>query len=279
MLRKSPFVALAAVVVGVLGALGGGLLPAQAAPAPAAASFALSASADSPTAVTGTAADFTVGYTCSGAATCDGVTITVPLPEHVSATQPLWGRNWWQQPRPTNSNDVASSQVAMDGTVTFAMKPLAPGTTGTLGVRYTPTAQITPNGTKLTVVASATGATIDPSSAEATMTLTTTGSTVATQAGPGQIFNYLDRDLTFKPTASITNGSAVGSDGIGTVDRYAVEIPAGAEFVSAKPAPESVSATEIVWKDVPPAAQPYGEPGRREVELVLRFPSSVFADK
>jgi len=265
------------IALGALSALliGSGALPAAAA-SPAA--LSVSVSADTASAETGTPADFTIGYQCVGAVACEDATITVPLPEFVDAATPEWGFVWWSAPVLTGSADVVSSEVSPEGTVTFVLnQSLAPGTTGTVGVRYTSTTLTTPQGVQLAVEATAVGSNADAVSGSASMRLDAPNKAVAANVSSGQLFNYLDRDLIVRTYVQVADAYATGVQGIGSVSAYSVTLPPGAQFVSSDPLPDSVSGDTLTWNDVPPPGT--SNPAlQRALDLVVQFPSALFND-
>lgn len=266
-----------AAAVGALSTLlvAGAAVPAFAA-SPAVLSVAVTA--DTASATTGTAADFTIGYSCTGAVACEGTLITVPLPDFVDAARPGWGWSWWNAPVLTNSADVASSTTATDGTVTFMMKDtLAPGTTGTVGIRYTPTTLTTPDGSTLSATATIAGSNADPAAASDSMVLNAPTKAAAMRTDQGQSFNYLDQDLVLRNYIWLNDTAAIGIEGIDTVTTFTQTLPAGAQFVSSNPMPDSISGNVLTWNNLPDSGDSY-EPGRRVLDVVVKFPSSSFSN-
>lgn len=261
-----------------LGALAGLILGAGVPTPGGAATEAISVSvtAEAATAVTGTPVDFTIGYSCLGAVPCENTTITVPLPEFVDASEPRWGYDWWEAPLLTPSADVAASAVNRDGSATFTMlESLAPGTTGAVGIQYTPSTVTTPDGATLTVEATMQSADADPQSAAASMLLSAPTRSVSARLLPGQPFSYLDQDLALRADVGLTRAGDVGVQGIEAVDSFTLTLPSGAEFVSSDPMPAVVSGETATWTDL--AERPGSvNPGERVVDVVIRFPSSTF---
>lgn len=231
-----------------------------------------------PTAVTGTPVDFTIGYGCLGAVACENTTITVPLPEFVDSSEPRWGYDWWEAPLLTPSADVAASTVNPDGSATFTMREsLAPGTTGAVGIRYTPSTVTTPDGATLTVEATLRAADTDPQSASASMVLSAPTRAVSARVLAGQVFNYLDQDLTINAYLGLTRAGDVGVQGIEAVESFSLSLPPGSVFVASDPMPDVVSGETLTWNDLPEAAGSFN-PGERRLDVVVRFPSPVFRD-
>lgn len=277
-MRISPRLVLArsatlAALSGVI--MGAGVSPVEARET---AAISISVAAGAPTALTGTPVDFTIGYSCLGAVACENTTITVPLPEFVDASEPLWGYDWWEAPLLTPSADVVATTVDVDGSATFTMREsLSPGTTGTVGIRYTPSTVTTPDGAALTVEATMDGSDTDPESASASMLLSAPVRAVSAQVSAGQVFDYLDTDLAISAHVGLTRAGDVGVQGIEAVESFSLSLPAGTVFVSSDPMPDVVSDETLTWNDLPEAADSFN-PGARELDVVVRFPSSIFRD-
>ncbi len=246
------------------------------------AALSLTVTAAAPSTPTGTPVDFTIQYDCSGGVPCDGATVTVPLPNFVSANRPDWGFGWWNAPALTSSPDISSAAVANDGTATFTFKnSVATGTSGTLGVRYTPTTQTTPDGATLTVTASAAGGNITPTSATGSTKLTAGDHTAKVSLlAMGSLGHfYLDQNLTISTGIGLLAPTNTGVEGIDTVDSYTMILPTGAQFVSSDLTPDSINGETVTWKDVPATStNASNEPGRRAFDTVVNFPSAAFGD-
>ncbi|QIK62736.1 hypothetical protein G7068_05605 [Leucobacter viscericola] len=243
------------------------------------ASLTVSITADTPSAQTGTNASFTIGYSCVGTVPCEGAVIKVPLPQYVDASAPSWGYNWWHTPALTNSPDVASSSVDFDGTAQFTMKASLPaGSTGSLGIRMTPTTQTTPDGATLNVQVNGSGSNLAPSTASAAMTLSAPEHTLSAQLYGSSFFYYLDQDVTFNGYIGLQDPSAVGVEGLDTLSTYKMTLPAGAQFVSAEPAASNVTGNVVTWENLPGNNNSF-QPGQRSVSMKVRFPSTVFNDR
>ncbi|MFC4222432.1 hypothetical protein [Lysinibacter cavernae] len=265
------------VMAASLALFGASVAPQQAADAAGPATFTVSLAADAPSATTGTASNFTITYSCSGTVPCEGAVISLPLPQYVTAQMPGWGFSWWAAPVLTNSADVAVSATGSDGVVTFTMNGgLAVGTTGTLGVRYTSNSLTTPNGSQLLVTANANGSNADPSTSSASMQLTAPTQTAVLQSSVYGVV-YLDQDVTIHHFLGAASPYAIGVEGVASVATFQQDLPAGAEFVSSIPMPDSIVGNQLTWNNLPDAGNTY-EPGQRKLDVVVRFPSAAFSD-
>ncbi|QIM19055.1 hypothetical protein G7066_11615 [Leucobacter coleopterorum] len=109
------------------------------------------------------------------------------------------------------------------------------------------------------------------------MSLSAPNRTLAAQLYTGS-FNYLDQDLTFTGYIGLTDPSAVGVEGIDSLDTYKITLPPGTEFVSAEPAAASVVGNVVTWENLPANNSSY-QPGQRSVSMKVRFPSTAFSDR
>lgn len=222
--------------------------------AASAAQIAITADNPPPPAVpTGQASTYTINFTCSavvGSSCGANPTITIPLDETSSnpATPPIG--TWSYSSSSTISGLIASAKVVGGNyVITLNESALHPGDSDTINLSVTPPNNTTPDGTSWSLTPSFSTADIPTVTAPAPAIGQATAAAklaVSKNTNDGGAVYVAGNNVIYSITARCNPGGATGNLYLqqgSLVDT----LPAGLTFVSATPAPTSVTGGTVTW--------------------------------